>query len=181
LEPISGLPFMKATYFLIRFLKIASLVAFIAMLFLAYFYLPNPVAIHFNDTGTADQYIDKPVLFYTCGIFIVLFNVILSIAARFVLSVPAQFFPMPNRGYWLADRESRYSFLAILRDWLNSFVFVGNMLVLACLFILMKLNRIEDVNPGNYSWILFAGLAALFIWLFFLPVRLLIKRMALLD
>jgi uncharacterized membrane protein len=172
---------MKATYFLIRFLKIFSLIAFIAMLFLAYFYLPNPVAIHYDEAGRADQYINKPVLFYTCGLFIVLFNVILSIAARFILTVPAQLFPMPNRRYWLADPESRFSFLAILRDWLNSFVFVGNSLVLICLFILMKLNRIEDADPTNYSWILFVGLAALFIWLFFLPVRLLIKKSVIVD
>jgi uncharacterized membrane protein len=172
---------MKATYFLIRFLKVFSLVAFVAMLFLAYFYLPNPVAIHFNEVGTADQYLDKQVLFYAGGLFMVLFNVILSIAARFVFAVPAQMFLMPNRGYWLADYESRLSFLAILRDWINSFASMGNILLILCLFILMKLNRVEDADPANYSWIMYISLAALFIWLFFLPVRLLIKKGALLD
>jgi uncharacterized membrane protein len=172
---------MKASYLLIRFLKLLSLVAFIVMLFLTYYRLPNPVALHFNDAGRADQYIDKTVLFYAGGVFIVLFNVILSIAARFIFTVPAQMFPMPNRRYWLADKESRFSFLAILRDWLNSLVVIGNILLFACLFILLKLNGSDEADPASYSWLLIVGLAALCVWVFFLPVRLYIKRSILVE
>jgi uncharacterized membrane protein len=167
---------MKATYLLIRFLKLFSLVAFVAMLLLAYYYLPNPVAVHFNPAGQADEYIDKSVLFYVGGVFVVLFNVLLSLAARFIFVVPAQLFPMPKRNYWLADKESRFEFLGLLRNWLNSFVFIGNTLLFVCLFILMKLNRAAGAHPADYSWIFFAGMAALGIWLFFLPVRLLFKK-----
>ena len=167
---------MKGTYLLIRFLKIFSLLAFVGMLLLAYYRLPNPVAIHFNSAGQADEYVDKSVLFYVGGIFIVLFNVLLSLAAKFIFSVPAQLFPMPKRHYWLADKESRFEFLSLVRNWINSFVFIGNTLLFVCLIILLKVNNADGAAPADYSWVLIVGLAALGIWLFFLPVRLFLKK-----
>ncbi len=172
---------MKAAYLLLRFLKVASLLAFIVLLFIAYSYMPPQVAVHFNDVGRADRYIDKAILFYVSGIFIVLFNVILSISAKFIFTVPPQLFPMPNRSYWLADKENKREFHEILRDWLNSFVIIGNGLLFLLLFALMKLNRIDDADAGQYSWILFVGLAVLLVWIFFLPVRLLIKKNSLAE
>lgn len=172
---------MKAAYLLLRFLKVASLIAFIILLFIAYYYMPPQVAVHFNDVGRADRYIDKALLFYASGIFIILFNVILSITARFVFTVPAQLFPMPNRKYWLADKENKQEFHEILRDWLNSFVIIGNGLLFLLLFVLMKLNRIDDADASEYSWILFVSLAVLLVWIFFLPVRLMIRKNSLAD
>lgn len=148
------------------------------MLLITYYSLPNPVAIHFSAVGQADEYVDKSVLFYVAGIFIVLFNVLLSLATRFIFSIPAHFFPMPNRNSWLADKESRFYFMSLLRNWLNSFIFIGNILLFACLFILLKLNSATIANPADYSWIMFAGMAVLLLWLFFLPVRLLMRSAA---
>ncbi len=172
---------MKAAYLLIRFLKVASLIAFIVLLFVAYYYMPPQVAIHFNEAGRPDDYIDKAVLFYASGVFIILFNVIVSVTARFIFTVPAQLFPMPNRRYWLADRENKQEFHEIMRDWLNSFVIIGNALLFLLLYILMKLNREDNADATSYSWILFVSLAVLGIWIFFLPLRLSIRKHSLAE
>jgi uncharacterized membrane protein len=172
---------MKAGYLLLRFMKVLSLAAFLVVLFLAYYYLPANVAIHYTEFGRPDAFVDKPTLFYMTGIFVVVFYVAVSLLARLIFSVPVKLFPMPNRTYWLRDRENREEFHEILRDWLNSLVVIVILLVILCISSLMRLNTAEEPDGLQYTWILYAGTIVLAVWFLFLPLRLLVKKNSLLG
>jgi uncharacterized membrane protein len=75
---------MKAGFLMLRFMKFLSLAAFLVVLFLAYYYLPSKVAIHYTEFGRPDNFIDKPTLFYIIGIFVVIFYMAVSLLARLI-------------------------------------------------------------------------------------------------
>ncbi len=172
---------MKAGYLLLRFLKFLSLVFFIGFLFIAYYYLPPQVAIHYNISGIADQYASKEMVCYAFGGFAILFNTALSLLNRIIYSVPAKLFAMPNRNYWLADRDNQQGFHEILHDWLSSLIVLVNSFLFLCLYILYTINTSTEKTAADYAWLLNAGLFVLIAWIIFLPVRLLIKKNGLLD
>lgn len=167
---------MKAGYLLLRFLKFLSLLFFIGFLFIAYYYLPPNVAVHYNSSGIADYYVDKQILFYGCGVFIVIFNMALSLLSRIIYSVPAKLFSMPNRNYWLADQENQQGFQEILRDWFSSLVVLINSFLILCLYAIYSINTSSDKTIADYTWLLNIGLVILIAWIIFLPVRLLVKK-----
>ena len=171
---------MKVGFLLIKILKFISIAIFLVLLFIGYFYLPTNVAIHYNDTGRPDGYIDKPTFFYATGIFVVIFNTAVSLLARLIFSIPAKLFPMPNRNYWLTDQDTSDEFREIIRNWLNSLVIIVNLFVILCIYALLKLNTTE-VAVENYQWILTGGILFLLGWILFLPFRLLIKKNSLIE
>lgn len=172
---------MKVGFLLLRFMKVISLAGFIILLFLAYYYLPANIAIHYNDVGRPDGFIDKPTFFYVYGIFVIVFYVAVSLLARLIFSVPAKLFPMPNRTYWLRDEENREEFQEILRDWLNSLIVIVIAWVSLCLYALFQLNTRESPDVMDYTWIFIAGAVVLALWILFLPIRLLILKNSLLG
>ncbi|QHT68269.1 hypothetical protein GXP67_17290 [Rhodocytophaga rosea] len=172
---------MKAGYLMLRFMKFLSLAAFLITLFLAYYYLPSKVAIHYTEFDRPDAFIDKPTLFYATGIFVVIFYMAVSLLARLIFSVPAKLFPMPNRTYWLRDQDNQEEFREILRDWLNSLVVIVVLWVILCIYALLRLNTSEDADVSQYTWILTVGAIGLVVWILFLPLRLLVKKNSLLD
>lgn len=172
---------MKAGHLLLRFLKLLSLAAFLVVLFLVYYYLPANVAIHFNEFGRPDDFVDKPTLFYITGIFVVVFYMAVSLLARLIFSVPAKLFPMPNRTYWLRDQDNQEEFHEILRDWLNSLIVIVVLWIMLCLYALLRLNTDEEPDGLQYTWVLYMGAIVLAVWILFLPLRLLVKKNSLLG
>lgn len=172
---------MKAGFLMLRFMKLLSLAAFMVVLFLAYYYLPSNVAIHYSEFGRPDAFIDKQTLFYATGIFVVVFYMAVSLLARVIFSVPAKLFPMPNRTYWLKDQDNQEEFHEILRDWLNSLVVIVVLWVILCIYALLRLNTSEEADSLNYTWVLNVGAIVLIGWILFLPLRLLIKKNSLLG
>lgn len=154
---------------------------FIVLLFLAYYYLPGNVAVHYNDAGRPDSFVAKSAFFYTCGIFVIVFYVAVSLLARLIISVPAKLFPMPNRTYWLRDTENQEEFHEILRDWLNSLIVIIMVWASFCLYALFQLNTSDNADVLDYRWVFVMGVVALVIWILFLPVRLMVRKNSLLD
>lgn len=167
---------MKAGFLLIRFLKIISLLVFVLLLFVAYYYLPPQTAIRFDEFEVAETYVDKATVFYASGLVILLFNMALSVLAKLIFSVPVKLFAFPNRTYWAADRENQREFHEIIRDWLNSLVALVNIFSAFCLYALLQINTNHERLAANFAWLLPVGGALLAGWLFFLPIRLLIKK-----
>jgi uncharacterized membrane protein len=163
---------MKPTYLLLRVAKLFSLFGFIVCLFIAYYYLPENVATHFNKGGFADEYMKKGTFFYVAGIFVLIFNITLSLLGRFLSSIPNSMMKVPNSRYWLADKESREALNDILRNWLNSLTALVNILLIFCLFLILmySMNKIGSIE--EFSWMLFISFIVLMGWTFFLPVRL---------
>lgn len=171
---------MKAGFLLIKFLKIITIILFLVLLFIGYFYLPPNVAIHYTEAGQPDGYIDKPTFFYASGIFVVIFFTAVSLLARIIFSIPAKLFPMPNRNYWLTDQDTSNEFSEIVRDWLNSLTIIVNILASLCIYALLKINTAETA-VADFRWILTAGILFLLGWILFLPLRLLIKKNSLIE
>lgn len=172
---------MRAGYLLLKFLRYISIALFVVLLFIAYYYLPDNVGIHYNEWGKADAFMDKSTFFYTGGVLIVFFNIAIALLARLIISVPVSAFPMPNSKYWQADKENRHEFYEILQDWLNSLIVIVNFLFILCLYALLRIHTSIQFTVSDYWWLLPIALGAIGIWLFFLPTRLLIKKNALLD
>jgi uncharacterized membrane protein len=172
---------MRAGILIFKYIKYLSLFAFIILLFVAYYYLPERIPYHYDPYGHADEFIDRSHFFYAAGIFVVLFNVALSLLAKLFYYVPARSLPIPNRHYWTTGSENRREFYEIVEDWLNCLAAFVNSFMVLCLYALLRINTSLEVGVRHYTWILPVGTALLIIWLFLLPGRLLIRRKALLG
>lgn len=163
---------MKPVYLLIRAAKVFSLLFFIGVLLYIYFFLPDQVGVHFNQWGHADNYLPKSQFFYGAGLFIILFNVAVSLLGRFLTALPPKLLPVPNRELWSASAETRNAFNYVLRNWLNGFVAIVNVLLVAMLLVLLQVNTETDADIEDYAWVFVTGIVLILAWVAYLPVRL---------
>jgi uncharacterized membrane protein len=164
---------MKAVYLLIRAAKVFTLLFFIGVLLYIYFFLPEQMGVHFNEWGHADNYLPKSQFFYGAGLFIILFNVAVSLLGRFLTALPPKLLPVPHRDLWSATAETRNAFNYVLRNWLNGFVTVINVLLVATLLVLMQVNTEMNADIEDYAWVFVTGIVLVLVWLVYLPLRLL--------
>ncbi len=163
---------MKSTYLIIRLAKVVSLLGALGFLLLAYYYLPQKIAIHYNESGVPDNFLNREPFFYVfCG-FVLLLNMAISFIGRLVLGLPNRALAVPNRAQWLADAESREQLMYVLRNWLNGLAALLNVFLLAVLYATVRLHTNSRVFLSDFTWLLFAGLALLLAWAAYLPLRL---------
>lgn len=167
---------MKPVYLLIRAAKVFSLLFFIGVLLYIYFFLPEQVGVHFNEWGHADNYLSKGQFFYGAGLFIILFNVAVSLLGRFLTALPPKLLPVPNREYWSATPEIRNTFSYILRNWLNGFMTIINVFLIAALLVLLQVNTEQGSDIEDYAWVFLGAIGLLVAWLVYLPVRLAVRK-----
>ena len=169
---------MKPIYLLIRAAKVFSLLFFIGVLLYIYFFLPNQVAVHFNEWGHADNYLSKSQFFYGAGLFAIIFNVAISLLGRFVTALPPKLLPVPNREMWSSTPETRNAFSYILRNWLNGFVVIVNVLLVGTVLVLLQVNNETNADIEDYAWVFVMGIIGVLVWIAYLPVRLLMRPRA---
>ena len=160
---------MQSIHRLIRFFRSFSLLAFIIVLFFCYVSLPGEVAVHYNDNGSPDMFIDKSQLFYGLAIFIVVLNTAFMLLSNLVPSLPIRRIRLPSAQFWA---EHRNSLLRILLNWIHSFVGMTNLFVMGCLIAVVLLNTSENAQITHYGWLLAVGAGLLLGWLVYVPLRL---------
>ena len=163
---------MRPTFLVIRLCKILSWLGVLAFLLYIYYYLPEQIAIHYNEEGVPDNFLSREVFFYVVAGFTMLLNVVLSLIGRMLLGLPGAVLPVPNRNFWLADAERREHLMYVLRNWVNSFAAALNVFILMMLFVTLRLHTNQRVFLSDFTWVLFAGLALLIGWAVYLPIRL---------
>ncbi len=129
--------------------------------------------MHFNEWGHADNYLPKSQFFYGAGLFIILFNVAFSLLGRFLTVLPPKLLPVPNRELWSATPETRNAFSYLLRNWLNGFVTIINVLLVATLLVLLQVNTEASSDIEDYAWVFVTSIGLMLAWVVYLPVRLL--------
>ena len=131
--------------------------------------LPPRMASHFGADGRAYGWMDRTSYL----VFIAALPLLFAGFAWLVQVVPARFFNIPRRDYWLAP-ERRPALVAFLRErmlWLGC-VIIG--LVAALHGLTISANRLEPAQlpMGPFVMILIGFLVAVMIWLASLVMRL---------
>lgn len=163
---------MKTSRVVLRFFRIISLLAFVVVLFSCYAQLPLEVAVHYDEVGVADQFVNKSYIFYGLAIFVVLLNTSVSVLAGFVSSLPLTRLQLPNRQFWLEHRDT---VRAILSGWLSSLASVINFFLILSLIVVLLVNSSDEARISQYAWLLGIGGLILAGWLAYLPIRFTIK------
>ena len=134
-----------------------------------YFALPDNAAVHHDENGNPDGFIDKQTFFYITSGVIIGFNFLLNLLKIQVKKV--DFAKLNPTSIWAKDRESLN---ALLEGWFNAFVAVVNTFIIFSLVALKRVNATDGQKLDmNYNWLLIIGLVILMFIIFFLPIKIL--------
>jgi|WetSurMetagenome_2_1015567.scaffolds.fasta_scaffold90737_2 uncharacterized membrane protein len=153
------------TIFLPLFILVVLSIGFLVYVYYSSLELPERVATHFVANGTPDDWMsrDKHLLFIAAfSIGISWFLACIGLISRFI---PARFFNLPNRDYWLSPEHMDETRLYFSR----------HMIWMGCLMIaffagvqytIIQANQISPVKmPNELFWPLFISfLVAITIW-----------------
>jgi hypothetical protein len=160
---------MSISNIFFNFWRKASMPLLVIILMISYFTLPDNAAIHHDEKGNPDGFLDKQKFFYiACGVIIV-FNFLLNLLRTEVQKI--DFEKLNPTSIWAKNRESLNH---LLEGWFNAFIAVINTYIV---FVLIGLRRINSSDGQkldfNYNWLLIAGFVLLMLLIFFLPMKLL--------
>ena len=141
-------------------------------LMLCYFTLPDNAAIHHDEKGNPDGFIDKQTFFYFTFGIIIAFNFLLNLLKTQVLKINfAKVNPLSD---WAKNPQKLNS---LIEGWFNAFVAITNTFIA---FVLIGLRRINGTDGQkldfDYNWLLLVGFGLLIGLIFFLPLRLLFSK-----
>lgn len=169
---------------ILRALKNVLVVCFVAILGLSYYELSNkdsPVTLCVLADKTPISRIDVEYFFYVPMLFMVVFNVILSLWANVFKKFPLDKLPnFPNKKYWLAQKENERETHEQLRKIFVSWVYGFGVIINAFITILTAKLWFVNRNIGGELWeyqmlsVTFVSLIAL--WIGYLFYRLSLKR-----
>ena len=80
---------MSIDYFLSRVLRIFTLLSLGITLLFIYRGLPDPVAVHFGETGRGDGFLPKDEVFYLLAGVITVLNILILLLIKTVEKIPA--------------------------------------------------------------------------------------------
>ena len=134
-----------------------------------YFTLPDNAAVHHDEKGKPDGFVDKQAFFYiACGV-VIGFNFLVNLLRTQVQKI--DFLKLNPASIWAKNRESLN---ALLEGWFNAFVAVVNTFIIFSLVALKRVNATDGQQLDfNYNWLLIAGFVLLMILIFFLPIKIL--------
>jgi uncharacterized membrane protein len=161
---------------IIIFLKNFTWAVLVVALLLAYFYLPTKFPVHFTEFDVPDQQLDKSTFFYGVSLLAVVFNVLLSLLATMITSLPEKFLTTPNRAFWLENATSRKNFYEIYKDWFIALSILINVFLIVCVITALRSHQMQQFTPDSFAWLPALGGILLLAWLLFLPIRLRIKK-----
>ena len=88
---------MSIDYFLSRVLRIFTLLSLGITLLFIYRGLPDPVAVHFGETGRGDGFLPKAEVFYLLAGVITVLNILILLLIKTVEKIPAPRLDSLNR------------------------------------------------------------------------------------
>ena len=160
---------MSIDYFLSRVLRIFTLISLGITLLFIYRGLPDPVAVHFGETGRGDGFLPKAEIFYLLAGIITLLNILILLLIKTVEKIPATSLSTLNR---LFLDKAPENIKKICIDWLNFFPVAIHVYLILILRTLLLLND-ERTRNQDFTYIPMVGICLLLLWLIYLPARLL--------
>lgn len=160
---------MSIDYFLSRVLRIFTLLSLGITLLFIYRGLPDPVAVHFGETGRGDGFLPKDEIFYLLAIIITVLNMLILLLIKTVEKILAASFGYLNR---LFSDKAPENIKKICIDWLHFFLVAIHIYLILILRTLLLLND-ERTRNQDFSYIPMVGICILLMWFIYLPARLL--------
>lgn len=161
---------MKITTFGVKVWRFMSAVFVIGALGWTYSLLPDMVAINFDASGLANDYISKEIIFYLVTGLIVFTNVAIPAIARQISKIPSERLPIPNKSLWVLSRQDLNEHLV---NWLHSIAAAINTIIAFTMFAIGTVNSNSFKNDVfDFAWLLYVGAALLVVVIVALPVRL---------
>ena len=160
---------MSIDYFLSRVLRIFTLISLGVTLLFIYRGLPDPVAVHFGETGRGDGFLPKDEVFYLLAGVITVLNILVLLLVKTVDQVPSLNFGMLNQ---LFPDKAPEKIKKICIDWLH-FLPVGIHIYLMLILRTLLLLNDERTRNQDFSYLPLVGICIVLIWLIYLPARLL--------
>jgi uncharacterized membrane protein len=159
---------MSVDYFLSRVLRIFTLLSLGISLLFIYRGLPNPVAVHFGETGRGDGFLPKDQIFYLLAILITVLNVLILLLIKTVEKIPSQQFSLIFQVFSdkLPDQVKKRCI-----DWLHFFPVFIHLYLILILRALLLLND-ERTRNQDFTYMPTLGICLLLIWFIYLPARL---------
>jgi hypothetical protein len=152
-----------------NFWRKISMPLLVVSLVVCYFTLPDNTAIHHDEKGNPDGFIDKQTFFYiTCAV-IIGFNFLMNLLKTEVQKL--DFAKLNPVSLWANKPEALNG---MLEGWFNAFIAIVNTFIIFSLVALKRVNATDGQKLDiNYNWLLIVGLLLLLILIFSLPIRLL--------
>jgi len=166
---VDNLKNMSIDYFLSRVLRIFTLISLGITLLFIYRGLPDPVAVHFGETGRGDGFLPKAEIFYLLAGIITLLNILILLLIKTVGKIPATSLSTLNR---LFLDKAPENIKKICIDWLHFFPVAIHVYLILILRTLLLLND-ERTRNQDFTYIPMVGICLLLLWLIYLPARLL--------
>jgi uncharacterized membrane protein len=160
---------MSIDYFLSRVLRIFTLLSLGITLLFIYRGLPDPVAVHFGETGRGDGFLPKAEVFYLLAAVITVLNILILLLIKTVEKIPATSFGFLNQ---LFSDKAPENIKKISIDWLHFFPVGIHLYLILILRTLLLLND-ERTRNQDFNYILMVGICILLLWFIYLPARLL--------
>jgi uncharacterized membrane protein len=160
---------MSIDYFLSRVLRIFTLLSLGLTLLFIYRGLPDPVAVHFGETGRGDGFLPKAEIFYLVAGVITLLNILILLLIKTVEKIPANKLGYLN--HFFSDKAPE-NIKKISIDWLHFFPVAIHSFLILILRTLLLLND-ERTRNQDFNYIPVVGICLLLLWMIYLPARLL--------
>lgn len=160
---------MSIDYFLSRVLRIFTLLSLGVTLLFIYRGLPDPVAVHFGETGRGDGFLPKDEVFYLLAGVITVLNILILLLIKTVEKIPATSLGSINQ---LFSDKAPENIKKISIDWLHFFLVAIHIYLILILRTLLLLND-ERTRNQDFTYIPMVGVCILSLWLIYLPARLL--------
>jgi hypothetical protein len=169
---------------ILRFLKNVLVVVFIAVLGLSYYELSNkdsPVTLCITADKIPIIRISVEYFFYIPMLFIIVFNIIISLWANVFRKFPLDKLPnFPNKKYWLAKKEDERTKHEQLRkifvSWVYGFGVIINAFVSLLVGKLWFVNRSIGGELWEYQMLSITLIVLILLWIAYLFYRLSLKR-----
>lgn len=167
---------MKPGTLFIRTWRIMAILGFLISLFTSYVSYPEEVAVRFDDTGRAIQYVNRETLFYVAIAIFLISLTSLRALGRMFPRVPSASLPIPNQAEWTAHRSQLNT---VFINWFYALTAAISTVLGLGLFVLSLLNQADRVVRFiDYAGLLPICTAIIIIVLAALPIRLFLKPSA---
>lgn len=164
---------MKAGTFFVRIWRILSILGLLFGLFNSYISYPAEVAVRFDSSGYAVQYVSRETLFYMAVAIFLINNTLVNAVARLFPRVATAQVPFVSQGTWAAHRSALN---VVVTNWLQALMAAINTILTLGLMVLSFLNRSDRGQLAeDYAWLLPLSIGILLIVLVALPIRLAMK------